>query len=310
MEFGTRLRELRVASGATLADVAEVTGISVPMLSRIENGQRLPSPRFTEALARYFGMPAEDLLADVVSDSMRTRYGMEPDSYRGAMEDDARWEPARRRMRAIGEQLRRDASEFEVRSVAAPAGEPTAPPGPPPSPRAEGDRVAGIAPTSPRDPAEREKRRAAEALFFHEEARAIEDSSIEERAIGGRAIEEHSIDDRAIGAMPDQEAAHRLESRREPRDRAVRAYAERPVAELFGGAAPGSPAGDAALAQRSALRRLREMLRSRDPSVRDAALHAAADLAADPLELLREAAASADPDTRDAARRLLDRLGR
>lgn len=74
-DFGRRLRALRHMRGETLEQVSEATGLSVAMLSRVERGQRLPSPESAEALARHFGVSAEDLMSETIAYSMLSRYG-------------------------------------------------------------------------------------------------------------------------------------------------------------------------------------------------------------------------------------------
>lgn len=276
VEFGVRLRELRASSGATLSDVAEATGISIAMLSRMENGQRLPSSRFAEALARYFGVPADEFLADVVSDSVRSRYGMEPDEYAASFSADRDWAPARERLRAIREDLRQKASDLQggpvLHSEAIPVGEMHSDlmrsdvmPG--------DDSIAKMAPPGP------DQVRIRENIDHAQLVRSAPDPVASDSVDQADAV------------------------RRPP------AYEQHPVAELFSSSARG-PSDDAALAQRASLRHLRQMLHSGGPAAAIEALHAVADLAEDPLALLREAAAHPDPAVRDAARALLDRLTR
>jgi transcriptional regulator with XRE-family HTH domain len=73
--LGERLRYLRHRRGETLEQVSEATGLSVAMLSRIERGERLPSPESTEALAAHFGLSPDDLLGDAIATRMLNRYG-------------------------------------------------------------------------------------------------------------------------------------------------------------------------------------------------------------------------------------------
>lgn len=61
---GPRLRELRLAAGATLADLSATTGISVSTLSRLESGQRRPSLELLLPLARAHQVPLDDLVPD------------------------------------------------------------------------------------------------------------------------------------------------------------------------------------------------------------------------------------------------------
>ncbi|MCX8033420.1 MAG: helix-turn-helix domain-containing protein [Thermoleophilia bacterium] len=73
--FGRVVRALRQRRGETLAEVAGATGISTAMLSRIERGERLPSPNLVEALARHFEVPLEYLMRERMLSQMAARYG-------------------------------------------------------------------------------------------------------------------------------------------------------------------------------------------------------------------------------------------
>jgi transcriptional regulator with XRE-family HTH domain len=59
---GPRLRALRVERGATLAELAESTGISVSTLSRLESGQRRPTLELLLPLARAHQVPLDELV--------------------------------------------------------------------------------------------------------------------------------------------------------------------------------------------------------------------------------------------------------
>ena len=76
-DFGQKLRQLRHARGETLEDVSAATGLSVAMLSRVERGERLPSPDSVEALARHFELPADELLSETIAHKVMNRYGRE-----------------------------------------------------------------------------------------------------------------------------------------------------------------------------------------------------------------------------------------
>ena len=60
-QFGEMLRRLRHEKGATLSEVADATGVSIPMLSRMERGERLPSSETLKALSSYYGASARTL---------------------------------------------------------------------------------------------------------------------------------------------------------------------------------------------------------------------------------------------------------
>ena len=59
--IGRAVREFRKALGITVADLATSTGLSVGMLSKIENGAISPSLTTLQAVARALGMPITDL---------------------------------------------------------------------------------------------------------------------------------------------------------------------------------------------------------------------------------------------------------
>jgi transcriptional regulator with XRE-family HTH domain len=77
INFGYVLRRLRHGRDETLEQVSEATGLSIAMLSRIERGERLPSPDSVEALARHFEIPVDYLMSETIANRMVNRYGEE-----------------------------------------------------------------------------------------------------------------------------------------------------------------------------------------------------------------------------------------
>jgi transcriptional regulator with XRE-family HTH domain len=61
-EVGPRLRALRLQRGTTLAQLAELTGISVSTLSRLESGGRRPTLELLLPLARAHQVPLDELV--------------------------------------------------------------------------------------------------------------------------------------------------------------------------------------------------------------------------------------------------------
>ncbi len=61
------MRTWRQRHGLTLEEVADVTGISVPMLSRVERGERQLSPLARIRLARALGVKVRELFPPVVA---------------------------------------------------------------------------------------------------------------------------------------------------------------------------------------------------------------------------------------------------
>jgi transcriptional regulator with XRE-family HTH domain len=59
---GPRLRAIRKQRGATLEQIAELTGMSISTLSRIESGRRRPTLEVLLPLARAYRMPLDELV--------------------------------------------------------------------------------------------------------------------------------------------------------------------------------------------------------------------------------------------------------
>ncbi len=78
---GSRLRALRQQRGATLAQLAQTTGISVSTLSRLESGQRRPTLELLLPLARAHQVALDELVDAPATGDPRirprpiTRYG-------------------------------------------------------------------------------------------------------------------------------------------------------------------------------------------------------------------------------------------
>lgn len=62
MRPGNRLRELRKAAKLTQAQLAEITGVSQPAISQIENGTRSMDIAWMRTFARALGCAPADLL--------------------------------------------------------------------------------------------------------------------------------------------------------------------------------------------------------------------------------------------------------
>jgi transcriptional regulator with XRE-family HTH domain len=79
---GPRLRAMRRAQQATLAELAATTGISVSTLSRLESGDRRPTLELLLPLARAYGVTLDDLVGAPPTGDPRvhlrpvTRHGM------------------------------------------------------------------------------------------------------------------------------------------------------------------------------------------------------------------------------------------
>lgn len=56
-----RIREWRLASGLSLDEVADLVGLSVSMVSRLERGERRLSPQLRVTFARRLGVPVREI---------------------------------------------------------------------------------------------------------------------------------------------------------------------------------------------------------------------------------------------------------
>jgi transcriptional regulator with XRE-family HTH domain len=72
-EVGPRLRRLRRQRGVTLAGLAELTGISVSTLSRLESGGRRPSLELLLPIARAHRVPLDELVGAPPVEDPRVR---------------------------------------------------------------------------------------------------------------------------------------------------------------------------------------------------------------------------------------------
>jgi transcriptional regulator with XRE-family HTH domain len=73
--LNSRLRLWRIRNGYTLDEVSGLTGVSESMLSRIETGDRNPSPAARVRIARCLGVHVSDLFEPVAQISERRATG-------------------------------------------------------------------------------------------------------------------------------------------------------------------------------------------------------------------------------------------
>ena len=73
-EVGPRLRRVREERGATLAQLAEATGISTSTLSRLENGQRRPSLELLLPIAQAHQVSLDELVGAPDAVDPRVRF--------------------------------------------------------------------------------------------------------------------------------------------------------------------------------------------------------------------------------------------
>ncbi len=88
MQFGDKVRKLRVARGLTQQAVADSMNVSVSYISKVENGKLnfgdYPAEKFIHKLAGELKADEDELLllADKIPVSMRRRIRQRPDLFR------------------------------------------------------------------------------------------------------------------------------------------------------------------------------------------------------------------------------------
>lgn len=75
--FGETIRNLRLQQNVPLRVVAAAVEIDSTLLSRIELGERFPTPEQLARFADYFQLPQEELSAQVIADRIIATYGSE-----------------------------------------------------------------------------------------------------------------------------------------------------------------------------------------------------------------------------------------
>ncbi|MBF8267442.1 MAG: hypothetical protein HW388_950 [Dehalococcoidia bacterium] len=65
VRIGTRVREVRLARGLTISELAQKAGMKRPNLSRLEHGRQAPSLDTLEQIAASLMVPVADLVRDV-----------------------------------------------------------------------------------------------------------------------------------------------------------------------------------------------------------------------------------------------------
>jgi len=73
--FGETIRALRKQQGQPLRVVAAAIEIDSTLLSKIERGERFPTEAQIAKFAEYFGLPFDELSAQVTADRIVLEYG-------------------------------------------------------------------------------------------------------------------------------------------------------------------------------------------------------------------------------------------
>jgi len=78
LAFGEWLRYLREQKGALLREVAAAAEMDVAHLSKLELGQRVPTEDQALKLAKFFGVPSNEMQARWIAERFRSSYGRYP----------------------------------------------------------------------------------------------------------------------------------------------------------------------------------------------------------------------------------------
>jgi len=81
LELGKYLRELRKEKGQTLHQVSKETDIDSPLLSKLERGERLPTPEQLNRLAKYYNISEESLKIKHTAEKILKEYGANETTY-------------------------------------------------------------------------------------------------------------------------------------------------------------------------------------------------------------------------------------
>jgi transcriptional regulator with XRE-family HTH domain len=81
MDFGNRLKSLRLERRETLHKVAVGTDIDMTLLSKFERRERMPTNEQLEKIARYFGMNLTGLSIELTAEKIVAEYGLNEITY-------------------------------------------------------------------------------------------------------------------------------------------------------------------------------------------------------------------------------------
>lgn len=80
-DLGKFLRDLRTRAGQTLHEVSKGADIDSPLLSKIERGDRLPTPEQAKKFAKYYKIPLDDLNVKLTAERIIREYGINETTY-------------------------------------------------------------------------------------------------------------------------------------------------------------------------------------------------------------------------------------
>ena len=81
MEFGNKLKQLRIDKNETLHNVSMGTNIDMTLLSKIERGGRLPTIEQIKRIADHFCLETDIITAEITAEKIIQEYGINKVTY-------------------------------------------------------------------------------------------------------------------------------------------------------------------------------------------------------------------------------------
>ena len=85
MDFGIKLRRIRIDRKETLHTVSMGTNIDMTLLSKFERGERLPTNEQIQRLAGYFSLDEKQLAIEAMARKILTEYGYNDVTYQAVL---------------------------------------------------------------------------------------------------------------------------------------------------------------------------------------------------------------------------------
>ena len=64
MYAGLKMKQIREEKKITQKEISDATGVTIPFLSRVENGDKIPTLALAYSIAKYLGVTLNDLVGE------------------------------------------------------------------------------------------------------------------------------------------------------------------------------------------------------------------------------------------------------
>jgi HTH-type transcriptional regulator, competence development regulator len=81
MKLGSQIKQLRISKNETLHKISMKVDIDMTLLSKIERGERFPTPEQLKRLTAYFKVSESDLMSKLISEKIVKAYGINNTTY-------------------------------------------------------------------------------------------------------------------------------------------------------------------------------------------------------------------------------------